>query len=159
MCIMMNPLTGQRGLSCSIPGPATVSPTPIYPDPLPCILAALRASQRHDLSGGGERVLLAFPVSLWRVLWLLLRDLGLSYPSPVPVSCLSLACPAVPLLPLCGASVLHPVPASPLHPFTVCGDPMGPGLASLAGRGDWLRVALFSLEYNMRGYYSHLNIM
>lgn len=56
------------GVSCSIPGPATVSRTPAHPDPLPCVLAALRASQRHDLSGGGERVLPAFHVSLWRVL-------------------------------------------------------------------------------------------
>lgn len=65
------------GSACPAPSlaPATVSRTPAHPDPLPCVLAALRASQRHDLSGEGERVLPAFPVSLWRVLWPLLRDL------------------------------------------------------------------------------------
>ena len=115
LCIMMNPLTGQRGVSCSIPGPATVSRTPAYPDPLPCILAALRASQRHDLSGGGERVLPAFPVSLWCILWPLLRCLGLSYSFTLSRWPLPLLLSLLP--PLRGSLGLSrdPAPASPLH--------------------------------------------
>lgn len=138
LCIMMNPLTGQRGVSCSIPGPATVSRTPAHPNPLPCILAALRASQRHDLSGGGERVLPVFPVPLWCVLWLLLRDLGLSYSFTLPRRPVPPAVPPAPLRGFLGLS-RDPAPALPLHRLP--GAVLRCGLGYLVIRGSYQMVS------------------
>lgn len=135
-------------VSCSIPGPATVSRTPAYPAPLSCVLATLRASRRHDLSGEWERVLPAFPVSLGCVLCLLRRDLFLSsvrHPVPVPAPYWAFCGPSAWSAGFSGFLPLS-LPAVPLPPvpWTFCPSiTPSPSAGAVPAEGD-----LFSREDN-----------